>query len=145
MKRHVGIFSQQVKLIPATPLNQRQRTLFPATALTFLEVLPIVPASSSSSFSVFLFCVILGVSNSKLAFLWQKNPCSMYDQSSSTSTVFEARPKSSTWFDRIKKKMYMPTERNVVRVLSYSVIYCETITSYSISSLQYTAQRTQCT
>lgn len=48
--------------------------------------------------------------------------------------------KSSRWFDRIKKKMYMPTEWRVVRVLSYSVIYCETVTFYSIRSLQYRTQ-----
>jgi len=44
----------------------------------------------SSSLFVFLFYVVLGSSTSKFACLWPRNPSSVYDQSTSISTVWFA-------------------------------------------------------
>jgi hypothetical protein len=59
--------------------KQCQWTLFLATALTSLQVLPTIPASSFSSSSILVsfFYVVLGGLNSKLISLWHENASSV--------------------------------------------------------------------
>jgi hypothetical protein len=71
-------------------MKQNQWTFFqflPSFLSKYFPLFQIPPLSSSSSFSVFLFYVILENSNSNLTFLWQMNLSSVYDQSTQIFAV----------------------------------------------------------